>query len=68
MRVYIHFVQLIYRKIDKNALDYTSFGFTPGFKPAGFNNTGQNDILMSKGTDVNHFGIGGSGGRLVAFL
>jgi hypothetical protein len=68
MRVYIHFAQLKYCKIDRNVLDYTSFGFTPGFKPAGFNDTGQNDILMGKGTDDNHFGIGGSGGQLVAFL
>jgi len=48
--------------------NYTTYGFTPGFKPVGFESVTRNLTLSISGTDDGNFGIGKAGGRLFAFL
>src|ERR1700722_6487217 len=48
--------------------NYTTYGFTPGFKPVGFEGVTRNLTLSISGTDDGNFGIGKAGGRLFAFL
>lgn len=47
--------------------DYTTYGFTPGWRPIGFDST-EALPLRNTGVDDTIFGINGSGGTAFAFL
>lgn len=48
--------------------NFTTYGFTPGFKPVGFESVTHNPTLSLGGTDESDFGISKAGGQCFAFL